>query len=149
MNLSSILGVIGQGSVSSALNAAPNRGTPRSFGAFLTLLDGVNRATVGNPTPVGAPGGRGNGVSTMNGADTPLGYGGRLITNVATSKAAGGGGLVLDASLVSGGVNGSSVTPGARLWRSGSGSGSGSGENVIVSSTGTPGVLLVEWLEFA
>ena len=93
--------------------------------------------------PVGAPGGRGDNLSTMNGADTPLGYGGRLIANVTSSLGCGGGGLILDATMVGGGLSNNNVTP-----AQGYGAG-GSGSAIATSGAGAPGALLIEWMEFA
>lgn len=132
---------IGAGGAPSATGAQPNHGAPTSFGTLLTLLGGVNRGTSGAPAPVGAPGGRGDNPSTMNGSDTQLGYGGRLISNLTSGTAGGGGGLKLDGTLVGGGVSSSSIAMAQGYGAGGSGSGSGN------SGAGAPGALLIEWDE--
>lgn len=136
---------IGVGGASSAINAAPNHGSPTSFGTLLTLLGGTNRGTSGAPVPVGAPGGQGSSQTTMNGSDTPLGYGGKVYSTSTSGIGCGGGGILIGGNHITASVGAGSanLTP-----AQGYGSGGG-GQSVGSSGAGANGVLMVEWMEFA
>lgn len=136
---SSVSCTIGAGGLSAAENVAFKPGGPTSFGAFVTMLGGA--AVAG-----GAPGGIGSASPLLpGGGDTPLGYGGVSLVPTDARFAGGGGGLVLDASGISGGSFSPQIIPATGYGAGGNASYNGS---TFSGFAGAPGAILVQWPEF-
>ena len=141
-SLSSIPVTIGQGGVNGASAANTfNPGGATSFGALLTVLGGSSATGTGTPGgPTSASGTAATPVS--NGMDTPLGWGARARQVGNIQAGGGGGGIVIDASGVSGGIiNMTTATPAK-------GYGAGATRAGTLGAAGAPGAILVEWPEF-
>lgn len=124
---------VGQGGAQGSTGVT-NSGGPTSFGTFLTVVGGNTVTGQG-----GALGGSSATNSVVTGQDTPLGFGGRVITTTG-GRVGGGGGLVLDDSQIQAGGLVDQV-----LGAKGYGAGGGAG---AAGYAGAPGAILVEWPEF-
>ena len=136
----SVACTIGEGGSQVGSNAQ-NAGAVTSFGTFLSVLGG-------SPAGGGAPGGShvtGN-ITGIQGADTPLGYGGRALNATVPSYAAGGGGLNLGTAPPESGSVAGNISAAQGYGAGGHGQG-GSGI-VGVGYAGIPGAILVQWPEF-
>lgn len=135
----SVTCTIGGGGTQVGSNAQSSGGVT-SFGAFLSVLGG-------SPVGGGAPGGSqvtGNPMG-INGADTPLGYGGRVL-GAAQYYAVGGGGLNLGTAPPESGPAVVNIIAAQGYGAGGYGQG-GSGV-AGAGYAGVPGAILVEWPEF-
>lgn len=135
----SVACTIGEGGAQVGSNAQSSGGVT-SFGAFLSVLGG-------SPVGGGAPGGSyvaGN-IIGIQGADTPLGYGGRALTTGVSVYAAGGGGLNLGTTPPESGSVANNISAAQGYGAGGYGQG-GSG-TIGAGYAGVQGAILIEWPE--
>lgn len=135
--LTSVSCTIGLGGVAPALaGAAPVAGGVTSFGALISMLGGSTVTRAG-----GAPGGAPASTNQFNGQDTPLGLGGKAITQ----GSGGGGGLVLDQVQLKAPASINNEMDGA--WGYGAG-GAAAGTNTSNRGRdGVKGAILIKWPE--
>ncbi|MGP9823750.1 hypothetical protein ACT048_04645 [Ectopseudomonas khazarica] len=142
---SSVLCTIGEGGADAG-PGVQNPGGVTSFGAFLSVLGGSTDVGPGSGTG-GAPGGRysTSTIQGIQGADTPLGYGGRAVSSAVNAYAAGGGGLNLGIDPPRSGFVMNQITASQGYGAGGYGQG-GSG-TLGAGYAGVQGAILIEWPE--